>query len=231
MALGMGILRLSNEEVHSGNEINLKPLFQQGILAHREFVTSPTTFVATWLMRIITAAHPNFLDDISVVEHHGIILFVNKTLVTDLEGVLNLFSRHLFQRAAHEAAIFASFPEVRVRPPSRRLLGPRSRLKDSQVQVATTLVLVHIFTACRSGGTPEETAEMSSLYWNINILQHAVWNPTALARIRKRMYYSPFHSRPRSVRGYFGNSLLAIVLQHQPIISQGKTGGSIHPKT
>jgi hypothetical protein len=37
------------------------------------------------LMRIITAAHPNFLGDISVVQRHGIILFVNKTVVTDLE--------------------------------------------------------------------------------------------------------------------------------------------------
>jgi hypothetical protein len=37
------------------------------------------------LIRIFAAAHPNFLDDISILQCHGIILFVIKTLVTNLE--------------------------------------------------------------------------------------------------------------------------------------------------
>ncbi|KAJ7899138.1 hypothetical protein B0H14DRAFT_3543457 [Mycena olivaceomarginata] len=76
------------------------------------------------LIQIFAAAHPNFLDDISILQRHGIILFVIKTLVTNLEGVLSLLYRHLFERAAHEAAIFASLPEVRAGPPARQLLGP-----------------------------------------------------------------------------------------------------------
>ncbi|KAJ7343001.1 hypothetical protein DFH08DRAFT_811329 [Mycena albidolilacea] len=81
------------------------------------------------LIRIFAAAHPNFLNDISIVQCHGIILFVIKTVVTNLEGVLNLLYRHLFQRAAHEAAIFASLSEVG--SPARQLLGPVNFSCDS----------------------------------------------------------------------------------------------------
>jgi hypothetical protein len=93
------------------------------------------------LMQTISAADPHFLDDIFVIQHYGVVWFV-KTLVVDQEvstqySDLNqqpyqniirecwiyLLYRHLFERAAHEAALFASFPKLKLGPCCGRSFG------------------------------------------------------------------------------------------------------------
>ncbi|KAJ6624769.1 hypothetical protein B0H10DRAFT_1943055 [Mycena sp. CBHHK59/15] len=74
------------------------------------------------LMWTISAADPHFLDDIFVIQHYGVVWFA-KTLVVDWEGMLDLLYRHLFEQAAHEAALFASIPKLKLGPRCGRSFG------------------------------------------------------------------------------------------------------------
>lgn len=90
-------------------------------------------------MRTISAADPHFLDGVFVIQHYGVVWFT-KTLVVDQEVSLQysdlnqqpyqniirecyLLYGHLFERAAHEAALFTSIPKLKLGPRCGRSFG------------------------------------------------------------------------------------------------------------